>query len=177
MTQFNSALGDKSQRFKGALQRRERSLCIQINRGGSPFFYFLFCTWMFWLSPTVLCVFTFLIHTRTFFPTPPAPPIPPHPHLSCTTSVSCEGPSGSITTFLSLPPPPCVNSLQIPVALQAAFMFSSLFPLFHVLWCTEKECTQLSKLHLCLEDCMGSRCQVSLNPPTHPTAATHRIPH
>lgn len=129
--------------------------------------FFFFCTWMFWLSPTVLCVFTFLIHTRTFFPTPPAPPIPPHPHLSCTTSVSCEGPSGSITTFLSLllPPPPCVNSLQIPVALQAAFMFSSLFPLFHVLWCTEKECTQLSKLHLCLEDCMGSRCQVSLNPP------------
>lgn len=146
-------------------------------RGGGAFHHF-FCTWMFCYSPTLLCVFTFLIHTRAFFPTPPAPPIPPpHPHLSCTTSVSSEGPqAASLPSFHSLSPPSCVNSLQIPVASQAAFMFPSLFPLFHVLWCAGKERTQLSKLHLCLQDCMGSCCQVSLNPPTHSTAATHRIP-
>lgn len=62
---------------------------------------------MFCYSPTLLCVFTFLIHTRAFFPTPPAPPIPPpHPHLSCTTSVSSEGPqAASLPSFHSLSPP------------------------------------------------------------------------
>lgn len=68
---------------------------------------------MFWYASTLLCVFTFLIRTRTFFPTPPpAPPPPPplpRPHLSCATSVSCEGPqAASLPSFhSSSSPPPC----------------------------------------------------------------------
>lgn len=72
--------------------------------------------------------------------------------------------------------PPRVNSLQIPVASQAAFMFSSRFPLFHVIWCTKRVHTAV-KVAVCPQDCIGSCCQVSLNPPTtSPTAATRRIP-
>lgn len=81
-----------------------------------------------WYASTLLCVFTFLIHTRTFFPTPPAPPA--RPHLSCGTSVSGEGPQAAsppsfFTPSLLFPPPRLAGSVYV---FPACFMFFLLLP-------------------------------------------------
>lgn len=146
--------------FVGALQRHSPYPIIR-SGADEPF-------WMFWYASTLLCVFTFLIHTRTFFPTPPAPPIPPvrlslargprqHHYLPFTPSLlpPCEfsanprRPAGSLYVFLPLAPVSCsvVHKDGVHVAVKVAF---------------------------CLQDCTGKCCQVSLNPPSQQQLGAER---